>query len=101
MTGCFCSRSNYARGNNSRMLCWQERADEDAQNVEYLRQKWRASEQETHHWLQDVQESLMKWSYQRARTEEEIIRRQEASRYTMPYAPVVSNPNQDQYPDGV
>eukprot|EP00959_Pyramimonas_sp_CCMP1952_P198900 4160125-Pyramimonas_sp.AAC.1 len=61
-----------------------ERADDDSTTHDSLRAKWRAAEQYTNNWVQDVHDAMLKWGVNRSRTEEEIIRRQEASRFTGP-----------------
>jgi len=63
-----------------------EAADEELNGVEGLRARWRSAERERDSWLTDVASSVRQWSHSRARTEEEMIRRLEASRASTPYA---------------
>jgi len=69
-------------------------ADEEAGTHELLRMRWRASETQAGHWQVDIQDAVMEWSLNRARIEEEIVRRQEATRYASPYPHLVADDGQ-------
>ncbi|GAQ91035.1 hypothetical protein KFL_007170020 [Klebsormidium nitens] len=58
--------------------------DESEGRIGELRQRWKTSERDQADWQDDVRQSMARWSLQRARVEEEIVRRQEASRYASP-----------------
>eukprot|EP00242_Pyramimonas_sp_CCMP2087_P014840 CAMPEP_0198208968 /NCGR_PEP_ID=MMETSP1445-20131203/12305_1 /TAXON_ID=36898 /ORGANISM="Pyramimonas sp., Strain CCMP2087" /LENGTH=442 /DNA_ID=CAMNT_0043882577 /DNA_START=167 /DNA_END=1492 /DNA_ORIENTATION=- len=47
----------------------------------------------THTWLQDVHEDVAKWNIQRARVDEESIRRLQSSRGSTPYQPLAAQPS--------
>ncbi|GFR40625.1 hypothetical protein Agub_g1207 [Astrephomene gubernaculifera] len=59
-------------------------AGEEEDEVQVLRNKWSVMEARTSQSVADVQSKLAEWTLQRARLEEEIVRRQEASRYAAP-----------------
>ena len=47
--------------------------------------RWHMTSEQEGSWWKDVQDSMSRWSVHRARVEEEISRRQEASRYGAPH----------------
>ncbi|KAG2497744.1 hypothetical protein HYH03_004477 [Edaphochlamys debaryana] len=54
---------------------------EEDEEVRALREKWSAMDAKTHKSVADVQSKVAEWTLQRARLEEEIVRRQEVHRF--------------------
>eukprot|EP00959_Pyramimonas_sp_CCMP1952_P272039 5687888-Pyramimonas_sp.AAC.1 len=71
---------------------------EYATTIQAVRERWHAHENTlTHTWLQDVYEEMGAWDINRARIDEENVRRLQASHAAHAYPPMATQPSVSRY----
>ncbi|KAG2444118.1 hypothetical protein HYH02_009059 [Chlamydomonas schloesseri] len=86
MTGPFKANAGTRGAGGGAGPCAPGKTAAEEQELAALREKWTAMDSKTSASVADVQAKVAEWTLQRARLEEEIVRRQEANRFAKPGA---------------